>query len=397
MRKVLLCALLLAAACVPDLSQGPPATGFAPILRDAPTGTPVAWVESQTAITLENASQLARLGRLDAPETPSTVFAHVFSPDGTRLAGLNNAHLLAWNLLTGALVFYTDRAGALKVYYAPDKDEIYTLDDGGTLRIHDADTGALKEEIEAHPLFGGAAAYDADNGWLALGATNGEVKVWDAAARQSLATIKAHAAQVVAVAFTPDGGQLATGGQDGRVKVWNWRERELAADLQTQPVRLVFSPDAAQLAVATSALVELWDWKAGERKRILQTGVGGAADVLLYAPDGRFLVSGGRAPNTNLWNPQTGDLATSLPGVGSDSTTAAFSSDGRLLVTAVLGQPVSLWNLAEVSPTTLARADLNTGAQTFEADWTPDGFLLAIFETAGPVQIWGIPPHESDG
>jgi WD40 repeat protein len=397
MRKLLLCALLLAAACVPDLSQGPPATGFAPILRDAPTGTPVAWVESETAITLENADRLARLGRLDAPEAPSTVFAYAFSPDGARLAGLNNTHLIAWNLLSGERVFYTDRADALNVYYAPDKDEIYTLDADGTLRIYNADTGALKEEINGHPLFGGAAAYDAENGLLALGASNGEIKVWDAAARQALATIKAHGAPVVALAFAPDGELLASGGQDGRVTVWDWRNRERAADLETLAGRLVFSPDAVQLAAATTAQVELWDWKAGARKRILQTGVGGAADVLKYAPDGSYLISGGRAPSASLWNPQTGDLVVSLPGVGGDTTSADFSPDGGLLVTAVLGQPVSLWNLAQVSADTLARANLETGAQVFEAAWTPDGFLLALFETAGPVQIWGIPPNESGG
>lgn len=397
MRKLLLCALLLAAACVPDLSQGPPATGFAPILRDAPTGTPVAWVESETAITLENADRLARLGRLDAPEAPSTVFAYAFSPDGARLAGLNNTHLMAWNLLSGERVFYTDRADALNVYYAPDKDEIYTLDADGTLRIYNADTGALKEEINGHPLFDGAAAYDAENGLLALGASNGEIKVWDAAARQALATIKAHGAPVVALAFAPDGELLASGGQDGRVTVWDWRNRERAADLETLAGRLVFSPDAVQLAAATTAQVELWGWKAGARKRILQTGVGGAADVLKYAPDGSYLISGGRAPSASLWNPQTGDLVVSLPGVGGDTTSADFSPDGGLLVTAVLGQPVSLWNLAQVSADTLARANLETGAQVFEAAWTPDGFLLALFETAGPVQIWGIPPKESGG
>jgi carbon monoxide dehydrogenase subunit G len=44
-----------------------------------------------------------------------------------------------------------------------------------------------------------------------------------------------------------------------------------------------------------------------------------------------------------------------------------------------------------LTQTTLSRANLDFGVpQALYVDWSPDGFLLTIFEAAGPVQIWGI-------
>jgi WD40 repeat protein len=391
MRNYIFLALLLIAACVPTIPSAPTPTGFMPQQRGDPTATAVPWVEGSTAITLENVARIRRLGRLDTPNTPSTVFAYAFSPDGTRLAGINNDQMLAWNLLTGSTVLNTARLDAQWIFYAPDKTELYTLDVDGGIRVHDADTGVEKDRLAGQLQFGSVTAYAPDDGWLALGGSNGEVKVWDVAARQSLVTIQAHAAPVGALAFSPDGERLATGAQDGKVYVWDWRDKQAVASIEGNALRLAFSPDGTQLAVGQNAFIELWHVADGSRAYRLPTGPGGSRDVLLYAPDGRYLINGGGIPAMMVWNVRAGTLINNLPNVGGESTSAAFSPDGKLLVTSVLGGPVTLWNMSQITQTALSRADLDFGVpQALYVDWSPDGFLLTIFEAAGPVQVWGI-------
>lgn len=398
MWKLLLSGLLLLAACVPNIPQPPTPTGFVPQMRGAATATPVPWVEGSAVITLDNVAQITRLGRLDTNDTPSSVFAYAFSPDGTRLAGLNNNQLVAWNLLTGQIVFNTARGSAEAVYYAPDKAEIYRLDGDGIIHIHDADTGAEKDTLATQMQYANVAAFYPDGGWLALGAQNGEVKVWELAARQSLVTLAAHDAPIGALAFAADGEQLATGGLDGTVKVWDWRSRQSGPEMDGLAVRLAFSPDATQLAIGQETYIDLWNVASAERGERLETGTGGARDVLLYAPDGRALISGGSTPAMMIWNPQTGDYVNSLPDVGGENTSAAFSPDGTLLATSVLGGPVSLWNMAQITDSTLTRANLDSGTpQALYVDWSPDGFLLTIFEAAGSIQVWGIGAAEPSG
>jgi WD40 repeat protein len=388
--------LLLLAACqsqtVPTEQPTAPPGTFQPALRDQPTLPPPVWTEGGAQITVANAPQLAYLGRLEALGTPSTVFAYSFSPDGTRLAGLNNEQLVVWDLITGQIVFNTARLSASLVYFSPDKDRVYTLDPQGTIRLVDAETGAEQETLPGKPDFNAATAFYADTGLLALGGLDGQVKVWDVGARQSLVTIEAHRLQITALAFSPDGERLATSSDDGALKIWNWRERQVLAEAASPALRLDFSPDGAQIAAGEAEQITLWNTADGTLQKTLTTGPGAVTDVMTYAPTAGLLLNGGAIPAMTLWDTVTGLLVNTLPGVGGDVTTAAFSPNGELLVTATLGRDVSLWDVGSLRESTLTRADLNVGTrQILYADWSPDGFLLAFFDATGPIHLWGIP------
>lgn len=396
MGSLLILLILFLTACqsqpaLPEQPTAPPGT-FQPALRDQPTLPPPVWTEGGAQITVANAPQLAYLGRLDALGTPSTVFAYAFSPDGTRLAGLNNEQLVVWDLITGQIVFNTARLAATLVYFSPDKDRVYTLDAQGTIRLFNAESGSEQETLPGKPEFNGIAAFYADTGLLALGGLDGQVKVWDVGARQSLATIEAHRLQITALAFSPDGERLATSSDDGTLKIWNWRQRQVLVEAASTARRLAFSPDGAQIAAGELEQITLWNTAGGTLHKTLTTGPGAVTDVMTYAPTASLLLNGGAIPAMTLWDTVTGLLVNTLPGVGGDVTTAAFSPNGELLVTATLGRDVSLWDVSTLRESTLTRADLNVGTrQILYADWSPDGFLLAFFDATGPIHLWGIP------
>jgi WD40 repeat protein len=385
---VVLCALVgLLAACAP------PAPDRDADTRALPTQPPPPWTDSVEPVTLDNIARIRYLGRLDSPSTPSTIFAHSLSPDGTRLAGLDNEQLVAWDLITGEVVFTTARGGALQVYYAPDKTEVYTLNAEGTVTIYNASSGISQTSLRAIEHYDDVHAFYDEDGWLAFGSRRGEVRVWDPLERQSLATISAHPQQVVALAFSPDGDLLATAGEEGIVRVWHWRSRELRHTLPDNPgvMTMRFSPDARQLAVGTREHTRLWSLADNALMRIVDTGPGGV-EALAYSPDGRYLVNGGSPPEMSVWDPQTGALIARLPDVGRDRVSLAFSPDGDLLVTSVLGGPATVWNMTTLTQTTVNRADLRTEGAVFAVNWTSDSRLLTLFGASGGVYIWGIGP-----
>ena len=90
LKRLFLCYVLLLAACAPGGENQAPTDPHNP-----PTVAPPEYVEAAQPVSHENAARLSYLGRLDQPGRASTIFAHTFSPDGTRLAALNNEGFLS--------------------------------------------------------------------------------------------------------------------------------------------------------------------------------------------------------------------------------------------------------------------------------------------------------------
>ncbi|MCC6894359.1 MAG: WD40 repeat domain-containing protein [Anaerolineae bacterium] len=395
--------VVAAAACTPQTPTVPPTPTLAPIgtfmpqQRDVPTLPPPAWVNAGETITLENAPRLSYIGRLDAQGSPSTLFAYAFSPDGARLVGLNNLQIVGWNLISGQLLFNTDRLNALQVYYGADKDEIYTVDGTGQIRIYDAESGVSTQALNGQPAFNGSADYDSDNGLLALAGSDGSIKVWDVANRQSLVTINAHTLPITDLAFSSDHQRLASVSADNTVKVWDWRSRQPIAEIKATASKVVFAPDNTQLAVGENRQISIWSPQNATLINTLTTGPRAPTDVLVYSPDGQYIVNGGSIQSLTVWDTQTGKLVNTLPGAGGEANAVAFSGDGTLLATSVLGGDVILWDVTKLREDALTYAALNIGTrQILYTDWSPDGFVLLLVDATGPVQLWGIPAPPSD-
>lgn len=389
MRWLVLCCLLLS-ACIPN-TTAPNPVATVDSRNPAPLPRPT-WVEPSGRISLDNITQIAYIGRLDVPGTPNTIFSYAFSPDATRLAGIDDAQIVAWDLLTGEVVFNTSRLGTNRVFYSSDKTELYAAHPNGEVTVYDTERGARQTSFQGHTAYNDTAAFYGDEGWLALGGLNGEVKVWDTFERQSLASLGAHELKVSALAFSPDGTLLATGGDDGVVHLWNWRDREQLAtvEVSSPPVTLAFSPDGAQFAIGTAQNIRLVSLEDPTLVRTIDSGTNGA-ETLLYSPDGRYVVSGGSGMEMVIWDAATGLLVAQLPGTNGVRSSAAFSPDGNVLVTSVLGGAVNLWDLTQITGETVNRAELAVGTdQIINVAWTSDSRALVLFDATGPVYIWGI-------
>ncbi|MEO8393364.1 MAG: hypothetical protein ABI700_10270, partial [Chloroflexota bacterium] len=364
--------------------------------QNAPTvDAPAQFVEAQQPVTVNNVANLKYLGRLDQPNTTSSIFSQAVSPDATRLVALNNEQVLAWNLLTGALIFQTSRIDATRVFYSSDKTEVYTVDPQGLVTVLDANSGAEKTSFPGNPNYNNSLAYSPDDGWMALGGSDGTIKVWDTYQRRSLTTINAHTGAVSALAFSTDGDQLSSGGSDALVRVWHWNDRKLLAETKLDApisiLALAFAPDSSYVAVGTDQDARLWSQSKTDQVYVLDTGRGGASAVLKFSPDGRYLLAGNQSAGLSLWNITNGTLTARLPDTQGDTLSSSFSPDGNLLLTSVLNGKVSLWNLVQVSGQTINQATLQVGTQQIlDVNWTVDSRLLMFFDASGAIYLWGV-------
>ncbi len=133
-----------------------------------------------------------------------------------------------------------------------------------------------------------------DGRWIATGAADGTVRIWNVAEPRDPRNIPAHVGGTIAMAFVGN-QRLLTVGRDEHVRIWELsggREvRHLA--LPTADVRIALSPDARHLAVVGPKIAGamVWDVETGRvAKRIGPRQ--GEFTAVAFAPDERRLFVG---------------------------------------------------------------------------------------------------------
>ena len=205
--------------------------------------------------------------------------------------------------------------------------------------------------------------------------------------------LSGHTGPVNGVAFSPDAMELATASSDGTVKVWSVADRQVVTTLTGHggPVRTVaFSPDGRTIASGSlDGTVRLWDL-SGRQLPVTFFGHGGAVRSVAFCPDGRTVVSGGADGTVRLWDTGSHTLLATLTGHSDEVLAVAVAPDGRTLASAGADHTVRLWD-------TGGRALLATltghSDEVLGLAFSPDGRTLASAAADRTVRLWDTGSH----
>ncbi|CCK69778.1 chromatin-silencing transcriptional regulator TUP1 KNAG_0D00250 [Huiozyma naganishii CBS 8797] len=196
------------------------------------------------------------------------------------------------------------------------------------------------------------------------------------------------------VCFSPDGKFLATGAEDRLIRIWDLAQQKIVMVLQghDQDVySLDYFPSGDKLVSGSGdRTVRIWDLKTGQCSLTLSIE-DGVTTVAVSPGDGKYIAAGSLDRAVRVWDSETGFLVERLDsenelGTGHrDSVySVVFTRDGNKVVSSSLDRSVKLWNLRGYNEKENA-ADNNKSQSSVVCEVTYIGhkdFVLSVTTTA---------------
>jgi WD40 repeat protein/DNA-binding SARP family transcriptional activator len=260
----------------------------------------------------------------------------------------------------------------------------------GEIRLWQVARGHPYAVLKGHTQPVWSVAFSPDGQTLASGSEDQTIRLWDIHTGQTHQTLSGHTGTVRSLAFSPDGQMLASGSYDQTIRLWDALTGELRHTLSGHTNRIwsvAFSPDGQLLASASDdQTVRLWQVRPGAHRHTFH-GHTDTVRAVAFSPDGQLLASGGDDQAIRLWpvNPPFDPAGPTLSGHANYILSLAFSPDGRTLASSSADQTVRLWD----ARTGQARYTLSGHtSMVWSVSFSPDGRMVASGSGDQTVRLW---------
>jgi len=336
---------------------------------------------------------------------------HRFEPLGAEppqgLVGLDEAWMHLWRARYGATkrVAYEPRDAVAPLAISPNGHRIAVHTPDGGVRIVSQVTQEDEVVLDGQRYRLTRVAFNADGTRLITKAGYRPPQLWDTDTGRLVVRCGDTDRPSETFAFSPDGGRIASvcrkSATQRDVIVYDTSEGRRLCTLPLRPRQsitdsantglaadesiVVFAPDGRRL-ITSSHENELTVWSVVDGTSLASLrGHSGVVSAVAVRPDGRQIISGASNGHVRVWNAETLTLERELIGHAAAVVSLAFHPDGQTFASGSLDGTVRIWSSTVAEPLAVLPGITGMSAAVF----SPDGQQLAVApKDRSGIELW---------
>lgn len=258
-----------------------------------------------------------------------------------------------------------------------------------------------------------SVCFSPDGKFLATGAEDRLIRIWDIAKKQIVMVLQGHEQDIYSLDYFPSGDKLVSGSGDRTVRIWDLRTGQCSLTLSIEDgvTTVAVSPGDGKFIAAGSLdrAVRVWDSETGflverlDSENELGTGHKDSVYSVVFTRDGNGVVSGSLDRSVKLWNlrgdknnsssgkPTPGTCEVTYTGHKDFVLSVATTQNDQYILSGSKDRGVLFWDTQSGNPLLMLLGHRNSVISVAVANGNPLGPQYGVFATGSgdcKARIW---------
>ncbi|AGO13643.1 AaceriAGL234Wp [[Ashbya] aceris (nom. inval.)] len=326
-----------------------------------------------------------------------------FSNDGEYLATGCNKTTQVYKVATGELLarLSDDSVAGVNNEASTGPANNGAVDNGG-------ENSATIQPASSSDLYIRSVCFSPDGKYLATGAEDKLIRIWDLTTKKILMTLQGHEQDIYSLDYFPAGDKLVSGSGDRTVRIWDLRTGQCSLTLSIEDgvTTVAVSPGDGKYIAAGSLdrTVRVWDSETGflverlDSENELSTGHKDSVYSVVFTRDGQGVISGSLDRSVKLWdlrglNGQKSHATCEVTYTGHKDfvLSVATTQDDEYILSGSKDRGVLFWDTASGNPLLMLQGHRNSVISVAVVNGFPLGPDVGVFATGSgdcKARIW---------